>query len=969
MAHDFDPYHKWLAIPPKDQPPNHYRLLGVELFEPDLDVIESAADQRMAHVRSFQTGQNSAASQKILNELAAARVCLLNPEQKARYDIQLRAKDTEAGSAGTEAASPLVTSSRTMPEARRRRVALWRLFVAGAGAIVLMSLAAMLLLRGGAKKPPEVARPAAKPIKPRHANADPVGGQPPNSERNAKDDAVLAIALAPEVDMRFVPVPASADGRVRPFYLGQTEVTEAQWAALMSDEPKQSTLPQGSVKHAEAQSFCERLSALSAAGGRRFRLPTRDEFIQAYGDLSTYADDQVWSADNSAPRPQPVATRQADARGLFDLVGNVWEWAADGRFYGMSVSDRLDRRFLAYSSITLPGNYRGSTTDYSGVNLGLRVAADDERPIPDPAVPNQSHTKVDPPEPREAVFERVFAEPLVPPDAPGVSADRLVVWNQHRGAANDCGTRELNLTLFSQGKEVWKQPAVSVLWAADQDTFVTLPLPAQRFDRLRAAVTKLAGRRGGLAEIEIFRGTTNLARGCPTATASFVEPQFPPETVADGIISQSRTEAEGYWLLPVQTGGWVDVDLSFAEPRRCRGLLADRVVVRNQHNGASGGRGTLAFNVALVANGQEIWRRERVELPWSADDDGEATASLPPLRFDRLRIEVTHWQGLGGGLSEVEIWQANHNLALGCPALASSYHMQLHRPANLTDSNTSSHKPGGYWLLPDNTPGWAEIDISPNDSAIGETNGRLGAYRALAENNWPLGLAWLSRSSVAELRLLARRDMAPGSDASALAAIGDGWWQLAQLASGRPRERLFARALWRYAQALANLPADEQDRLRRRRDEVLPSLAERHFLYFLEERESRLGGGDRYHLRSMPVVVGGEPSPNGLWLHPPDSGEAWARFDVPSGYHRFRGAVGINDSAEQPASPVVFSVSGDGRALWTSQPLMQRGQSEPFEIDIAGISSLRLTATATGPPNWCHAVWIEPRLEVGQRED
>ena len=45
----FDPYHKWLAIPPEEQPPNHYRLLGVSPFESDPDVIENAADQRMAH--------------------------------------------------------------------------------------------------------------------------------------------------------------------------------------------------------------------------------------------------------------------------------------------------------------------------------------------------------------------------------------------------------------------------------------------------------------------------------------------------------------------------------------------------------------------------------------------------------------------------------------------------------------------------------------------------------------------------------------------------------------------------------------------------------------------------------------------------------------------------------------------------------------------------------------------------------
>jgi hypothetical protein len=45
---EFDPYYKWLGIPPKDQPANHYRLLGVSLFEPDPEVIASAADSRMA---------------------------------------------------------------------------------------------------------------------------------------------------------------------------------------------------------------------------------------------------------------------------------------------------------------------------------------------------------------------------------------------------------------------------------------------------------------------------------------------------------------------------------------------------------------------------------------------------------------------------------------------------------------------------------------------------------------------------------------------------------------------------------------------------------------------------------------------------------------------------------------------------------------------------------------------------------
>lgn len=93
----FDPYHKWLGIPPGEQPPNHYRLLGIALFEPDSDVIANAADQRMAYIRTFQTGPNAAISQNILNQVAAAKVCLLNPERKREYDAYLRGQMASVG--------------------------------------------------------------------------------------------------------------------------------------------------------------------------------------------------------------------------------------------------------------------------------------------------------------------------------------------------------------------------------------------------------------------------------------------------------------------------------------------------------------------------------------------------------------------------------------------------------------------------------------------------------------------------------------------------------------------------------------------------------------------------------------------------------------------------------------------------------------------------------------------------------
>ena len=83
-----DAYHKWLGIPPAEQPPNHYRLLGITVFEDDPTVIENAADQRVRHLRSFQISQNSALAERLLNEVTSAKLCLLNPEQKARYDAR-----------------------------------------------------------------------------------------------------------------------------------------------------------------------------------------------------------------------------------------------------------------------------------------------------------------------------------------------------------------------------------------------------------------------------------------------------------------------------------------------------------------------------------------------------------------------------------------------------------------------------------------------------------------------------------------------------------------------------------------------------------------------------------------------------------------------------------------------------------------------------------------------------------------
>ncbi len=90
MTGNFDPYYKWLGIPPKDQPPHFYKLLGIEVYEPDPEVIAIAAEQRLRHVQTFQTGEYALISQKLQKKIIAVRDYLLDPVKKAEYDTSLK---------------------------------------------------------------------------------------------------------------------------------------------------------------------------------------------------------------------------------------------------------------------------------------------------------------------------------------------------------------------------------------------------------------------------------------------------------------------------------------------------------------------------------------------------------------------------------------------------------------------------------------------------------------------------------------------------------------------------------------------------------------------------------------------------------------------------------------------------------------------------------------------------------------
>ena len=87
---DFDPYHIWLGIPETARPVSKYRLLAIEDFESDREVIGAAAERQTIYLRTLQAGEHVVLVAQLLNEVSQARVCLLDGKSKSRYDTQLR---------------------------------------------------------------------------------------------------------------------------------------------------------------------------------------------------------------------------------------------------------------------------------------------------------------------------------------------------------------------------------------------------------------------------------------------------------------------------------------------------------------------------------------------------------------------------------------------------------------------------------------------------------------------------------------------------------------------------------------------------------------------------------------------------------------------------------------------------------------------------------------------------------------
>jgi formylglycine-generating enzyme required for sulfatase activity len=182
------------------------------------------------------------------------------------------------------------------------------------------------------------------------------------------------------------------------FYMGRYEVTQAQWQKLMGNNPSNfsscgENCPVEQVSWDDAQEFIKKLNAQN--DGYQYRLPSEAEWEYACRAGTTGGDAgdpnaMAWYTSNAEYKTHPVGQKQANAWGLYDMHGNVAEWAmdfeynnyegapTDGSARGKGVSDnrmerggswRLDDKHLRSAQRS------DAAADYRWKDLGFRLVA------------------------------------------------------------------------------------------------------------------------------------------------------------------------------------------------------------------------------------------------------------------------------------------------------------------------------------------------------------------------------------------------------------------------------------------------------------------------------------------------------------------------------------------------------------------------------------------------------------------
>ena len=183
------------------------------------------------------------------------------------------------------------------------------------------------------------------------------------------------------------------------YMMAKHEVTQAQWSAVMGTSPADFKGPNNPIENVswfDCQKFLELLNSavIVTESGLTLRLPTVEEweFACRAGTSEDYCrlldgteitektiDRVAWCAENSQKKTHPVGQKEPNAFGLYDMIGNVWEWTQTSIGNGMAKCGGSSLTPARFSTANTHDPYYPRTRFNS---LGFRICAEKSVQVP-----------------------------------------------------------------------------------------------------------------------------------------------------------------------------------------------------------------------------------------------------------------------------------------------------------------------------------------------------------------------------------------------------------------------------------------------------------------------------------------------------------------------------------------------------------------------------------------------------------